>query len=58
MAKISNMHMNIIYVIFGLIVILIIILALKKSSHMESFSVKYLDKNCDKNKNWEDGIRY
>lgn len=55
MAKMNQMYMNIIYGVFGLIVILIIILALKKSSNMESFSVGLAVK-CDKNENWEDGV--
>jgi len=54
MAKMNQMYMNIMYGVFGLIVILIIILALNKSSHMESFSIG-LPKFCNSNENWEDG---
>ena len=58
MAKMNQMYMNIMYGVFGLIVILIIILALKKSSHMESFSNNNeLAYACRNNDGWKQGIK-
>lgn len=56
MAKMNQMYMNVICGVFGLIIILMIIFVLKKSSHMESFSnIAYA---CNSNIDWDQGVLY